>query len=99
MHLEMPAVKVKIVQSLDSYISLVERLRSKRSKRLWYRGCGKASHNLKPSLYRHKRRQTIDEILVLEKELLARFRQRSIPFHSRPLTDEWEWLFYLHRNV
>jgi len=33
--------------------------------------------------------------LGLEKELLARFRQRSIPFHSRPLTDEWEWLFLM----
>ena len=91
----MPTVKVKSVDSLEGYISLVEKLRSKRGKRLWYRGCGKASHNLKPSLYRHKRHQTIDEILVLEKELLARFRQRSIPFHSRPLTDEWEWLFLM----
>lgn len=91
----MPAVKVKSVDSLEGYISLVEKLRSKRGKRLWYRGCGKASHKLKPSLYRHKKHQTIDEILVLEKELLARFRQRSIPFHSRPLTDEWEWLFLM----
>jgi len=91
----MSAVKVKSVDSLEGYISLVEKLRSKRGKRLWYRGCGKASHKLKPSLYRHKKHQTIDEILVLEKELLARFRQRSIPFHSRPLTDEWEWLFLM----
>jgi hypothetical protein len=34
--LEMPAVKVKSVDSLEAYISLVEKLRSKRSKRLWY---------------------------------------------------------------
>jgi FRG domain len=91
----MPAVKVKSVDSLESYISLVEKLRSKRGKQLWYRGCGKSSHNLKPSLYRHKRLQTIEEILTLEKDLLARFRQRSIPFHSRPLTDDWEWLFLM----
>ena len=91
----MPAVKVRSVDSLEDYISFVEKLRAKRSKRLWYRGCGKASHNLKPSLYRHKKRQTIDDILALEKELLARFQQRSIPFHSRPLTDNWEWLFLM----
>jgi hypothetical protein len=91
----MAAVKVKSVDSLEEYISLVEKLRSKRRKQLWYRGCGRASHDLKPSLYRHKRLLTIEEILTLEKELLSRFRQRSIPFHSRPLTDEWEWLFLM----
>jgi hypothetical protein len=31
----------------------------------------------------------------LEKRLLARFQQRSIPFQSRPLTDTWEWLFVM----
>jgi hypothetical protein len=82
----MSALRVKPVNSLEAYISLLEKLRSKRIKRLWFRGCGKASHKLIPSIYRHKQHQTIDEILVLEKELLARFRQRSIPFHSRPLT-------------
>lgn len=91
----MPAVKVKIVSSLEGYISLVEKLRAKRDKRLWYRGCGRASHALKPSLYRHNQKQTIDEILLLEKELVARFRQRSIPFHSRTLIDDWEWLFLM----
>ena len=91
----MSAVKVKSVDSLEAYISLVEKLRASRRKRLWYRGCGKASHNLKPSLYRHKKHQSIYEILALEKELLDRFQQRSIPFHSRPLTDNWEWLFLM----
>jgi hypothetical protein len=91
----MPSVKVRSVDSLKDYISLVEKLRSRPRKNLWYRGCGKSSHSLKPSLYRHKRYQTIDDILRLEKELLARFRQRSIPFHSRPLADEWEWLFLM----
>lgn len=91
----MPAVRAKSIKSLEDYIALLEQLRSKPSKRLWYRGCGKASHTLKPSLYRHKRHQTIEEILILEKDLLARFRQRSIPFHSRPLTDGWEWLFLM----
>ena len=91
----MSAVKIKMVVSLEGYISLVEKLRSNRNKRLWYRGCGRASHKLKPSLYRHKKHQTIEEILSLEKALLARFRQRSIPFHSRPLADEWEWLFLM----
>lgn len=31
----------------------------------------------------------------LEKLLIERFRQRSIPFHSRLATDTWEWLFLM----
>ena len=91
----MPAVKVKFVDSLKAYIALVEGLRANRRGHLWYRGCGMASHELKPSLYRHKGSQTIEDILGLEKDLIASFKQRSIPFHSRVLTDPWEWLFLM----
>ena len=91
----MPALKVKSIDSLEEYIYFVEKLRSGASKHLWFRGCGKASHKLKPSLYRHKKYQTIDEVLIKEKELLSRFRQRSIPFTTRTVTDDWEWLFLM----
>jgi FRG domain len=74
---------------------LVENLSSTKHKQLWFRGCGKISHKLTPTLYRHKRSKTIDDFLLLEKNLLSRFQQRSIPFHSRPLADEWEWLFLM----
>jgi hypothetical protein len=88
----MAAVKVEFVDSLEKYISFVEGLRL---NRIWYRGCGKASDDLKPSLYRREPPQTIEDILGLEKDLIARFKQRSIPFHSRVLTDPWEWLFLM----
>ena len=91
----MPRMKVKTVQSLETYISHVERLRANRKGRLWYRGCGKVSYELKPSLYRHKRTKSIEDLMLLEKNLMARFQQRSIPFHSRALNDPWEWLFFM----
>ena len=91
----MAGVNVEFGDSLVVYISLVERLLVNHKLLLWYRGCGKASYELKPSLYRHKQSQTIEDILVLEKDLISRFRQRSIPFHSRVLTDPWEWLFLM----
>ncbi len=91
----MPTLKTKSVQTLEKYISLVEGLRVKRKGLLWYRGCGKVSHVLKPSLYRHKGSKTIEDFMRLEKLLLARFQQRSIPFHSRSLADPWEWLFLM----
>ena len=90
-----PTIKVKYVDSLEDYVSFVEKLASGKHKQLWFRGSGKISHKLVPSLYRHKRSTIIDDFVLLEKNLLSRFRQRSIPFHSRPITDEWEWLFLM----
>jgi hypothetical protein len=91
----MPKVKVKTVQSLEAYISHVEQLRANYKGRLWYRGCGKVTYVLKPSLYRHKRSSSIEDLMLLEKNLISRFQQRSIPFHSRALTAPWEWLFFM----
>jgi hypothetical protein len=91
----MLVVKTKSVETLKAYISLVEGLRGNRKGHLWYRGCGKVSYKLKPSLYRHKGSKTIEDFMSLEKLVLARFQQRSIPFHSRSLSDPWEWLFLM----
>ena len=33
--------------------------------------------------------------MSLEKKLLARFRERSIPFLSRHMANSWEWLFLM----
>ena len=91
----MPVLKSKTVSSLEAFISFIEGMRKVRGGPLWYRGCGKTSHALKLSLYRHKTSQTIEALMRLEKLLIERFRQRSIPFHSRPATDNWEWLFLM----
>jgi len=91
----MPKLKTKSIQTLVKYIALVEKLRVERKGPLWYRGCGKANYELKPTLYRHKGSKTIEEFMRLEKQLLERFKQRSIPFHSRSLADHWEWLFLM----
>jgi hypothetical protein len=91
----MPSVEVRHVQSLEEYVSLVEELRTNHKGQLWYRGCGKVSYELKPSLYRHKQSKTIEDFISLENKLITRFKQRSIPFHSRTITDPWEWLFLM----
>lgn len=93
----MAKLEEKIVVSLEDYISLIERLSAKTPGPLWYRGCGMDKHELTPSLYRHKGSKTIEDFMQIEKQLIARFKQRSIPFHSRSLTDtdQWEWLFLM----
>ena len=33
--------------------------------------------------------------MKLEKRLVSRFKQRSIPFHDSHMRDDWEWLFLM----
>lgn len=80
----MPKLKTKTVQTLEQYISVVEEFRINRKGPLWYRGCGKLAHKLKPSLYRHKGSKAIEDFIRLEKLLLAKFQQRSVPFTRVP---------------
>jgi hypothetical protein len=61
----------------------------------WYRGCTKAAYPLKPSLFRHPTHTAIEKISSVEIELTTRFVQRSLPFLQRPLTDEWDKLFFM----
>lgn len=48
-----------------------------------------------PSLYRHPRLADPNELAKLEQELLTRFRQRSIPYRTRDISDDWEALFFM----
>jgi hypothetical protein len=91
----MPKLRKKIIKSIEEYVANIEIIRNNFKGPLWYRGCGKISYQLKPSLYRHNNSQNIEDLIRLEKFLLERFRQRSIPFHSRQIADPWEWLFLM----
>jgi len=61
----------------------------------WFRGVGSASHTLTPSVYRHPSITDVKALVELEFDLYNRFRQRSIPFQTRPLNTEWEHLFFM----
>ena len=91
----MPTLRGKQVRSLPQYLELIEKAQAKASESLWYRGCGSANHRLLPSLYRHQRIKTADKLADLERQLMTRFRQRSIPYHNRALTDDWDNLFFM----
>jgi len=74
---------------------MVERLQGKHEFPLWYRGAGRAKYGLLPTLYRHNTITSVDHIARLESQLMTRFRQRSIPLHSRSLSDDWDALFFM----
>jgi hypothetical protein len=78
-----------------NYVALVEELQSKAASSLWLRGCGKRTYCLIPTLYRHDTKRDKEELETLERQLMVRFRQRSIPLHNRSLADEWDMLFFM----
>ena len=91
------ALRVEKPDSFKDFVGLIESLQGDET---WYRGCGKSSYSLLPTLYRHKVCKTIDKLADLERGLMTRFRQRSIPFHDRTLQDDWDALFFMqHYHV
>jgi hypothetical protein len=82
-------------RSVPEFLKLVEALQRKAGYSLWYRGCGRETDKLLPSLYRHPLLKQASEFVDLERQLMTRFRQRSIPYHARELRDELETLFFM----
>jgi hypothetical protein len=90
-----PRISEQRPTSLPEYLEYVELRQRKAGHSLWYRGCGLATHELRPSLYRHRKATTPEQLATLERELMTRFRQRSIPYHSRSLSEDWDALFFM----
>ena len=91
----MPQVPERRPISFKQFVELIESLQSPTRRPLWYRGCGWSSHQLLPTLYRHPTKKSIEDIATLERELMMRFRQRSIPLLNRELKDDWDTLFFM----
>ncbi len=67
--------------------------------RIWFRGQGCHRRALVPSLYRRMSGSTVEQILEMERRLIVRFRQRSLPWwpEGYPQTD-WEQLFAMQHH-
>ncbi|HEX8773293.1 MAG TPA: FRG domain-containing protein [Pyrinomonadaceae bacterium] len=76
----------------------------------WYRGTGMSEQwKLAPSLYRHPTIKDVDELLKLERKLLASFRRKAILYQPTNLSlthtntgasADYEFLFFMqHYNV
>lgn len=94
----MPDLGIENVKDIVDYLGKVETVRKQTSGTLWFRGVGKTTHELKPSLYRHPQKSGIENLIYLEKEILQTFRQRSIPFLERAIDDPWDWLFLMQHH-
>jgi hypothetical protein len=83
------------VSSLLDFTRMIEERMTASGCPLWYRGCGKSSHELKPTLFRHPDNKDTEKLIALESDILARFKERSVPYQERPLANDWEYLFLM----
>lgn len=100
----LPKLRCETIVSIKSYTEIIESLLASPSaptpprgvlSPLWYRGVSQEEFELKPKLFRHKTVSEIAELLRIETELLIRFRQRSIPYLSNPVDDDFDCLFLM----
>jgi hypothetical protein len=91
----MSKVSVYRPKTLPDYVEVVQRLQQKTGHSLFFRGTAGNRHKLVPTLYRHPAVKPLNDLRKLESTLMTRFRQRSLPFHSRDLRDDWEALFFM----
>lgn len=90
-----PEITKHEISTFAKYVEVIELIKTKVKGPVWYRGMKNSSHTLAPSLYRHSEFKTIEEFIDLEQKMINRFTQRSIPFHSRNINDEWDRLFFM----
>lgn len=91
----MPRITEYRPTSVPRYMELVQKLRRKAGHPLWFRGARSVQLPLTPTLYRHPTQDSRVELEQLERQLIARFRQRSLPYHTRNLDNDWEALFFM----
>lgn len=82
-------------RNLPEYLDQIERLQAATSNALWFRGAALTTQKLIPTLYRHPSIKKSQELQALEVQLMTRFRQRGMPYHSRDLKDDWDALFFM----
>ena len=86
------------IHNLAEYTVVVQEASAFRESPLWYRGSGKSSYPLVPTLYRHPTAKSFEQLMQLESEIMNRFRERSLPYLTRNLDNDekgWEWLFLM----
>lgn len=83
------------VKSIDEFVALVDRMQREHEKPLWYRGCCRSGYKLVPALYRHPGTKQAEELDALEKEILLRFRQQSMPYLPRMKRENTNYLFLM----
>lgn len=91
----MPPLRTEAITSFADYTGLANGLVTSPKTTMWFRGVGNASYHLTPSLFRHPSITYVKDLIELEFDILNRFKHRSIPFQSRQISSDWEYLFFM----
>lgn len=88
------------ITSFQDFIDKVDRGTPGALTSLWFRGTGKASYRLSPSIHRHSDVTSIEALFSMESRLLTRYKERSVPYLTSQVRDSWELLFLMqHYSV
>lgn len=90
----MKNIKIHQPDTFGKFVSTIEKFQSKHNVS-WFRGAGSLTHDLKPSLFRHKVKTSPEELDVLEKAISLSFLQKSPPFVPQIFRTDWEKLFFM----
>jgi len=82
------------VNDFKEFLEQVEIFQGERQAS-WYRGSAESTYKLIPTLFRHKVKKGIEELSQLENQITTRFVQRSQPFLTRTLQNDWDKLFLM----
>jgi len=94
----MATVQIIRPTSFKDYVAQIEELQSMTKMPLWFRGCGNARDELLPVVYRRAHGRPVYG-QHLERQIITRFRQRSMPFLDRGLgDDEWGTFFLMQHH-
>ena len=89
----MPKIEVCEVGSIQDFVGCVLDRHSP-AVPTWYRGSGDRADKLRPLLYRNDA-EDLPAIIAKERDLLAKFRQRSLPYLARDLVDDDDNLLFM----
>jgi FRG domain len=89
-----PELLDRPIASLPEYLKVTHELGvNSASRRLWFRGVHDARYALVPRLYRSE--SDAEDLLALEREMLAEFRSRSRSLLAPDIASDWEHLFVM----
>ena len=84
-----------MIDSISSYLSEISPYIKNMDEMHWFRGLGSDNYKLNPSLYRHPKITDETELHNLEKKLITRFKERSIPYLPKQTESIWEIMFIM----
>lgn len=91
----MPILENINVESLQQFIEVAGATAQEDFGSRWFRGAGSSEYSLSPSIHRNPSIISGEALFEMEEKFLSRFKERSIPYLTHRLTDEWELLFLM----